>query len=73
MAAVTRTLDIAGMHCHSCAAIIDETVAEVPGVTEVRTSRPDNASVVTFDDSQVGLEKIIAAVAEVGYAAAARG
>lgn len=72
MTATTRTLDVTGMHCHSCAALIDESVADLPGVSAVSTSRAENTSTVTFDDAEVSVEQIVKAIAEAGYTAAVR-
>lgn len=63
-------LDIKGMHCHSCSALIDETVEELAGVAQVSTSRAENSSVVTFDSDVVSVADIIAAIADLGYEAA---
>lgn len=69
MSTQTQTLDIKGMHCHSCSALINETVEELAGVANVATSRADNNSVVTFDPDVVSIDDIVAAIFELGYQA----
>lgn len=69
MSTQTQTLDIKGMHCHSCSALINETVEELAGVAKVATSRADNNSVVTFDPDVVSIDDIVAAILELGYQA----
>lgn len=69
MSTQTQTLDIKGMHCHSCSAIIDETVEELAGVATVATSRADNSSVITFDPDVVSVDDLVAAIADLGYQA----
>lgn len=64
-----RTLRIAGMHCASCAMAIDLDLEELPGVAEARTSYARATTEVAFDPARVGLDGIIAAIREAGYAA----
>jgi Cu+-exporting ATPase len=65
-------LDVTGMHCHSCSALIDETLADLPGVVSSQTSRPENLSTVQFDAEQVTVGDLVAAIKELGYTATPR-
>lgn len=69
MPSVTRRLATTGMHCRSCSMLIDMEVGELDGVSEVRTDHADGSTVVTFDDSVVSLDAIIATVRAAGYEA----
>ncbi len=64
-----RTLRIAGMHCASCAMAIDLELEDLPGVAEARTSYARATTAVVFDPARVGLDAIIAAIRQAGYAA----
>jgi copper chaperone CopZ len=62
-------LQVDGMHCGSCVALIEETLAEQVGVTSAMVDLDAARAVVGFDPSQVDVDGLAAAVAEVGYAA----
>ena len=64
-----QTLRIAGMHCASCAMAIDMELEDLPGVAEARTSYARSTTDVAFDPARVGLDTIIAAIRQAGYAA----
>jgi Cu+-exporting ATPase len=63
----TLELDIEGMHCGSCALLIDETLADLPGVITSRTSHKDARASITVDPTQVDHGQIHAAIHELGY------
>ena len=64
----STTLNITGMHCGSCAILIDESLEELEGVqrsiTDVRAGR----TIVEHADA-VNVTELLAAVAEAGYTA----
>ena len=62
-------LSVTGMHCASCVALVEETVRELPGVTEVAVSLEEGEATVSYDPGVVDLTALCAAVAEAGYAA----
>jgi len=64
----TATLSIQGMHCPTCAIIIDSALEALPGVTWVRTDMSRARTHVEFDADAITLAHIAAAIAEVGYA-----
>ena len=65
---MTKTkLKIAGMHCASCAANVDDRLEELEGVKKSSTSFARGRAKVEFDESTVSVEAIHAAVAELGY------
>ncbi|MGH9010755.1 MAG: cation transporter [Acidimicrobiia bacterium] len=64
---ITAVLDITGMHCPSCAVLIDETLESLPGVASARTDMHRARTKVEYDPAATSLEAITAAIAEAGY------
>jgi Cu+-exporting ATPase len=62
-------LAVEGMHCGSCAALIEETLAEQTGVTSASVDLDAARAVIGFDPSQIDVDELTAAVVEAGYAA----
>ncbi len=58
-----------GMHCGSCAMLIDMTLGDLEGVSEVKTDYASGISSVTFDPDVRSADDLIAAVRSVGYEA----
>ncbi len=71
--AATATLAVAGMHCGSCVALIEETLAEQPGVRSASVDLDSARAVVDYDPSLLGVEQLTAAISEAGYAATPAG
>lgn len=67
MPEVTTHLTTSGMHCRSCSMMVDLTVGEIDGVSDVRTDHVSGDTVVTFDDAVVDLDAIITAIRGAGY------
>ena len=65
----TVRLSTTGMHCGSCAMLIDLTLGELEGVTEVSTDYTTGASQVTFDPEVVSVDDLVTAVRSAGYEA----
>lgn len=63
----TVTLGVENMTCATCPYIVKETLAAVPGVTEVEVSAEDNTASVTFEDTQTDVPALTAATAASGY------
>lgn len=68
--AQTITFDITGMTCEHCVKAITTAVNDVPGVLDVKVSLESNSAEVSGE--LVDVEKVMAAVAEEGYAATTR-
>ena len=66
------TLKIEGMHCASCALLIDEELEELPGVEESHTSYAKQVTKVVFDDAEVKLPTLLGTIEELGYRASER-
>jgi copper chaperone CopZ len=60
-------LAVTGMHCESCAALIEEVLAEQPGLLTARVDLERERAAVTFDESVTDLAALQSAIAEVGY------
>lgn len=71
MASVTSQLKTTGMHCGSCAMLIDMTVGDLEGVGSVTTDYASGTTTVTYDNETVSVEGIIGAIRSVGYDAEA--
>ncbi|TDB39698.1 MAG: copper chaperone [Actinobacteria bacterium] len=66
---VTTHFTTTGMHCHSCAMLIQLTVAELPGVTAVEVDNGTGVTVVTYDPAKVTPDAIITEITGAGYGA----
>ncbi len=67
----TVRLATTGMHCGSCAMLIDMTLEDIAGVSAVSTDYATRMTEVSFDASVVSIDDIIVAVRAVGYDAEA--
>lgn len=67
---ITRVnLSLTGMHCASCANIIERSVKKVPGVQQASVNFAAEKALVTFDESIATVPQLIAAVEKAGYKA----
>ncbi|MFH1012379.1 MAG: heavy metal translocating P-type ATPase [Candidatus Peregrinibacteria bacterium] len=62
-------LIIQGMHCVSCAAIIEKKLKEMPGVQEAHVNFASEKALVKFNDGMVSIHELIQAVSKAGYTA----
>ena len=67
MSEITTYLKTSGMHCRSCSMLVDMTVGEIDGVSDVRTDHVSGDTVVTYDDAEVNLDAILNAIRGAGY------
>ncbi|MGH3490179.1 MAG: cation transporter [Actinopolymorphaceae bacterium] len=67
MATTTLVLRVEGMHCASCALLIDDTLEDLPGVLSTRTTMKQKSSTVELDTSQNSPEDVIQAIEKLGY------
>ncbi len=65
----THIFRIEGMHCGSCALLIDDTLEDLPGVGATQTSMKKGLSTVELDVAVTTAEDVIAAITELGYTA----
>ncbi|HHV08766.1 MAG TPA: copper-translocating P-type ATPase [Clostridiales bacterium] len=66
---VTKTLQIEGMTCAACAKAVEKASAKLQGVTEANVNFATEKLNISFDDSQVSIPDIQAAVEKAGYKA----
>ena len=66
MTRTTLQLNVRGMHCGSCALLIDDALADLPGVIHSQTSTRSEHSTITHDERTAHAE-IIAVIEELGY------
>lgn len=64
-----KRFQIRGMHCGSCAMLIDGALEDLEGVKSANTSYARQVTDVEYDDSKVSEVEIISAVETAGYAA----
>jgi copper chaperone CopZ len=60
-------LAVSGMHCASCAALIEETLVEEPGVRTVTVDLPSARARIEYESADVAVDRLCAVIAEVGY------
>ncbi|NJE76140.1 heavy metal translocating P-type ATPase [Thermococcus sp. ES12] len=61
------TLKVNGMTCAMCVKTIERALKELPGVKEARANLNSENVYVEFYESRIGLNRIIAAIEELGY------
>jgi copper chaperone len=69
MATTTHVFQVDGMHCGSCALLIDDTLEDLPGVRSTQTTMKQGRSTVELDPSLTSPEDVIHAIGELGYRA----
>ena len=65
----THIFRVEGMHCGSCALLIDDALEDLPGVQSTQTTVKQGRSTVELDPSQSTPEDVIRAIEELGYQA----
>lgn len=62
-------LSLFGMHCSSCANIIERSLKKMPGVRQASVNFAAEKASVQYDDAQVDIQGLIEAVSKAGYKA----
>ncbi len=62
-------LSLTGMHCASCANLIERSLGKVPGVKNANVNFAAEKAAIIFDENQVNTGILIEAVAQAGYKA----
>ncbi|MGI8973388.1 MAG: heavy-metal-associated domain-containing protein [Gaiella sp.] len=62
-------LKLEGMHCASCALLIEEELEGLDGVEKASASYLRQRAEVSFDAAQVGVAAILETIGELGYEA----
>jgi Cu2+-exporting ATPase/Cu+-exporting ATPase len=63
----TQTFAIKGMHCASCASIIDRKISKLEGVGNVSVNFATETARIEFDPAKINLEKMNAEIEKLGY------
>jgi Cu+-exporting ATPase len=63
------SLSIIGMHCSSCAGLIERSIKRTPGVSSAAVNFAAEKALVTYDGTKTSQNEIIAAVKKSGYSA----
>ncbi|MDQ3098136.1 MAG: cation transporter [bacterium] len=63
------TLKINGMHCSSCAMLIDGDLEDLDGVISAKTNYHKQETEVEYDEEKLKTEQLISSVKESGYEA----
>lgn len=71
MPVTTHTFRIDGMHCASCALLIDDALDDLPGVHRTQTTLKAGRSTVELDVTKTSPREVIGAIEQLGYRAAA--
>jgi copper chaperone CopZ len=69
---VKATLDVAGMHCASCSALIEEALSAQPDVERVAVDLAGASADVVYDGGTLSVEDLCAVVTGLGYGASPR-
>lgn len=62
-------LDIGGMTCSSCVAMIEHAMGDEPGVVSISVNLATNTAQVVYDPDRTGARAIISAIEDLGYTA----
>lgn len=60
-------IDIKGMHCKSCADLIELKISLLDGVESIKVSLIENKAFVRFDPTKISLERIKTEIESLGY------
>ncbi len=60
-------LPVSGMHCASCAMLIERTLADIPGITKAEVNSVSEKLSLEFNPSETPLETIAEKVHDLGY------
>lgn len=69
MSQTTTSIKTTGMHCNSCAMLIQMTVEDLPGVEDVKADAAAGTTQVTYDPDLLTPEQIAEAIRGAGYGA----
>jgi len=62
-------MSISGLHCASCAGIIERSLKKVPGVKTSNVNFAAEKASITFDEASTNVDNLLAAVKKAGYQA----
>jgi copper chaperone CopZ len=65
----TYVFRVEGMHCGSCALLVDDALEDLPGVLSTTTTVKQGRSTVELDVDRSSPEDVIGVIEELGYRA----
>ena len=68
--ATTHVFEVSGMHCGSCALLIDDALEDLPGVLGTQTTVKQGRATVELDPNRSSPDDVVRAIEELGYQAA---
>jgi P-type Cu+ transporter len=63
-------IEVTGMHCQSCVALIEESLTDTAGVHAATVDLEQARAFVSFDPAQASIDVLCAAIVSAGYGAA---
>jgi P-type Cu+ transporter len=60
-------LNISGMHCASCAVLVDKSLKKLPGIKISNVNYSTSRASIEYDETKVGIEKFVEKIKELGY------
>ncbi|MBX4200508.1 heavy metal translocating P-type ATPase [Candidatus Parcubacteria bacterium] len=64
---ISKTYGIKGMHCASCASVIELTLKKVPGVVSIESNYGTETIKVSFDEKKISAEDLSKKIEPLGY------
>ncbi|MCK5354181.1 MAG: sulfite exporter TauE/SafE family protein [Methyloprofundus sp.] len=64
---ISKKINIKGMMCSGCEAIITEALVEIDGVIEVKADYPSGMCQISFENNNISLEDIYKTIEQKGY------
>jgi copper chaperone len=65
----SATIDITGMHCSSCVALIEETLGDRPGIESINVDLEAGKAELSYDLDAIRLDDVCSTIAGLGYGA----
>ena len=63
----TTTFKVQGMTCNHCVMRVAKAIKAVPGVQDAKVDLQKAEAIISYDETQVTMEKLSGAVVEAGY------
>ncbi|MSU54520.1 MAG: heavy metal translocating P-type ATPase [Candidatus Staskawiczbacteria bacterium] len=64
---ISKTFSIKGMHCASCASVIEMTLKKIEGVVSIQANYGTETAKISFDEKKISLENISKKIEPLGY------
>src|SRR3989344_6292277 len=63
----TQTYRVRGMHCASCASIIEKSLRKIEGVDSIEVNSGTEKAKISFDESKTNVQKLSKIIEPLGY------